>query len=243
MNSKKSDDPLFLYEVLSFPRELSGEEVLLFQQALTHKSLLAEEDETGKDYDRLEFLGDSILKFVINEYLFQHYPIYDSGELTKLSAFLLSEKTLFRIAERISLRPFVRTARPIKPEKVLDDVVEALLGASYLVFGFEFCRMLILRLYEGLIEEADASELKDNYKAALQEFAQARQIGLPDYRVIGEEGPAHDRQFEVEIWLEGEALGKGKGSSKKEAGQAAAKASLKKLADRGALHLHFSKLN
>lgn len=206
----------------------------LFLQALTHKSYVKNIPQDSleyqqEQYDRLEFLGDSVLKLVLNEHLFRLFPNYNSGQLTKLSAFLLSDKTLERIAHNLGVVEHVRTGQRIGRDAVLPDIMEALIGATYLSYGFTMAGEVIIELYKDIILEADASDLKGNYKAALQEFTQSRQMGLPDYSVAKTHGPAHKPLFDVEVSLNGRTLGKGSGPSKKEAGQAAAKEALKKL--------------
>ncbi len=221
-----------LFSILNIPEP---SDYALFLQAVTHKSFLADNlDEdlssiNANHYDRLEFLGDSVLKLTINQYLFRNFTAYNSGELTKLSAYLLSDKTLLQIAHNLNIKPFVQTGARIKREAVLSDIMEALFGACYLSFGLETAQNLILSLYKDLIIEADASELKGNYKAALQELAQSKQLGLPEYMVIKAEGPPHNPKFEVEIKIAGQIMGRGIAGSKKEAGQVAAKISLENL--------------
>ncbi len=218
-----------LFHTLGVPEVTEPDQLMLFWQAVTHKSYLLDNRDEELEYDRLEFLGDSILKFVINSHLFQAYPSYNSGELTKLSAVLLSDKTLLKIANSLELKKYIRTGGRIKRDSVLSDVVESVLGACFLVYKLELTQKIILRLYENIIPEADSSDLKGNYKAALQELSQSMQLGLPDYVVVGTSGPPHNPSFEVEIRLGEVKLGSGFGSSKKEAGQAAAKVALKYL--------------
>lgn len=215
-----------LFKILDLPAPQDIYQLSVFWQALTHKSYGVDDLTDVPDYDRLEFLGDSILKFTINEYLFRSFKKYDSGQLTKLSAYLLSDKSLLRIADELNIVKFVRTGARIRPYAVLSDVMESLFGACYLVYGFSDTKELIIRFYKDLILEGDSSELKDNYKAALQELTQSKQLGLPDYIVVKTDGPPHSPNFEVEVRLAGKVLGRGSGPSKKEAGQMAAKASL-----------------
>ncbi|MDJ0624784.1 MAG: ribonuclease III [Candidatus Caenarcaniphilales bacterium] len=206
----------------------------LFLQAVTHKSFVKDIPSDSleyqqEQYDRLEFLGDSVLKLVLNEHLYRLFPNYNSGQLTKLSAFLLSDKTLKRIALSLGIEEYVKVGRRIGKDAVLPDIMESLIGASYISFGFTMAGEVIIELYKDIILEADASDLKGNYKAALQEFTQSRQMGLPDYNVAKALGPAHKPLFEVEVSLKGKVLGIGSGPSKKDAGQAAAKEALRKL--------------
>lgn len=225
-----------LAKILRLPRNSRPFVKELFVQALTHKSFLQDTNNSEEKaliapnhYDRLEFLGDSVLKLVMNENLYRQYGLYDSGELTKLSAYLLSDKTLKRIGQKLQIVDYIRTGTRIKPEAVLPDIMESLIGASYLAYGFDITGEFIIELYKEIIQEADASELKDNYKAALQELTQSQQLGLPEYTVAKAEGPAHSPKFEIEVSLNGVSLGKGTGSSKKEASQMAAEQALAKL--------------
>jgi len=201
----------------------------LFISALTHKSYLADEQNLHNHYDRLEFLGDSVLKTVINSHLYQKYPDYPSGELTKLSAYLLSDKALTQIASSLDLSSLIRSERRIPKSSILADVSEAIIAACYLNYGLETTQEMILGLYDDLIEEADASDLKENYKAALQEYTQSQGLGLPTYITIKQDGPAHSPRFELEVRLGDQILGHGIGKSKKDASQKAAQASLLKL--------------
>lgn len=121
------------------------------------------------------------------------------------------------------------TGRKVEAESVLDDVMEACFGAIYLSFGFPVIHELILRLYEPLIAASDADELKDNYKAALQELLQAGRRGLPHYENTNVTGPPHRLDFEMTVSVEGSPYGVGHGPSKKEASQLAAKEALYKL--------------
>lgn len=223
-----------LIKTLGLPKNTREFAKNLFLQAVTHKSFLQDVHNVDipnydDQYDRLEFLGDSVLKLVMNENIFRQYPTYDSGDLTKLSAFLLSDKTLMGIAQTLGIKKFVRTGARIQPEAVLPDVMESLLGASYLSYGFDITGEFIIELYKDIIKEADASDLKGNYKAALQELTQSKKLGLPEYKVVRAEGPSHDPVFEVSVNLDGVVLGLGMGSSKKEAGQMAAKDALKSI--------------
>ncbi len=224
-----------LFTILNLKPTQDSNSLKLFWQALTHKSFLLDLpentsfDETNDQYDRLEFLGDSILKTSINEHLFHKFKTYNSGNLTKLSAYLLSDKSLLQIAHELNIKPFVRTGSRVPKESVLSDIMESLFGACYLVYGFEIARQLILNLYTELIEEADASDLKDNYRAALQELSQSKQWGLPEYKVASISGPPHKPIFEIEVYLQDQLMGIGKGSSKKEASQIASQQALLKL--------------
>jgi ribonuclease-3 len=226
-------------KILNLTKQLALEEPKpedfhFFEMALTHKSYFKDTNDKFElnalpDYDRLEFLGDSVLKLVLNEYIFQKYTKYRSGDLTKLSAYLLSDKTLEKIALTLKIEPFIKTGARIPSHEVLSDVLEAIFGACYISYGLVKTRKFILSLYKDLIESANDDELKENYKAALQEWAQARKLGLPEYKVTKEEGPSHKPNFEVEVLIQGKLYGRGTGTSKKDASQSAAKVAFNKI--------------
>lgn len=203
-----------------------------FIRALSHKSFFLrnyQELKSSKkqnlslaDYDRLEFLGDAILKFVINSYLFETYQTYRSGKLTSLSAYLLSDKLLTEIGEQLKLEKHIRVGNYIPKRQVIADVLEAILGAYFLSFGIEQSKELILDLYQAYFQLAEEKAESENYKARLQELAQAEAKQLPKYILLKTTGPAHASLFFVEVSF-GDKSSLGTGSSKKLAEQAAAK--------------------
>jgi ribonuclease-3 len=204
----------------------------LIEEALTHGSTL----NSAIDYERLEFLGDAILKLVLTEALFLRYPEKTEGELSGLRSVLGSDQLLGRKAAELGLSPFIHVA-PHEDhlryqERILGDVLEALFGAIYLDQGLDTVRSWICQLYANALDGTeDLSELQD-YKTTLQERTQAEYLGQPHYSLISESGPVHERMFTFQAEINREELrhvASGTGKSKKQAEQMAAKALLKDL--------------
>ena len=204
----------------------------ILEEALTHGSTI----NSSVDYERLEFLGDAILKLVITEALFLKYPEKTEGELSGLRSILGSDQLLGRKATSLGLSAFIHVA-PHEDhlrhhERILGDVLEALFGAIYLDQGLDRVRTWILKIYEKALNGTeDLSELQD-YKTTLQERTQSENIGQPQYTLIGEAGPVHDRIFTVRTTISRESSPQsaiGEGRSKKQAEQMAAKSLLEKL--------------
>ena len=200
------------------------------ERALTHGSF--EDRAPGETNERLEFLGDAVLKLAIAEHLFTSYPDFTEGDLSELLARAVSEEALARVSERLGLGRALKIGKGLElaggreQASLLADAFEALLGAVFLDRGYRVAADLASRELEGEIEEALAGQGVKNYKALLQESLQRKAKAVPTYRVVGEEGPAHRRTFTVEVVFDGRVLGAGRGRSKKEAEQAAAKAAL-----------------
>lgn len=200
----------------------------LLQRALTHSSY-ANEKGTGLDNERLEFLGDSVLGFITAEFLFEHFKNNPEGELTKKRAYAVCEKTLFGYAEKIGLGDMIllgkgeeHTGGRQRPS-VVSDAFEALIAAIYLDGGIESAKKFVLPFVE------TASETKPvfkDYKSMLQEVLQQNPTEKFEYILVGESGPDHDKEFVVEVHLNSNVIGRGKGSSKKRAEQEAARSAL-----------------
>jgi len=209
----------------------------LLIEALTHKSYLNEAKKTGElDNERLEFLGDAVLDLVVSEYLLAAFPDAAEGELSKLRAWLVSEKTLARAARRIGLGELLRLGRGemktqghSKPS-ILADTLEAVFAGVYLDGGLDAAAASVKAVFSEELASCDRSLLAcGDFKTDLQELCQREFEMLPHYRTIRETGPDHEKQFEVEILIRGERYGVGVGKSKKEAEQMAAKHALEKL--------------
>jgi ribonuclease III len=218
----------------SLKLEVAEESIDLYVQALTHSSYTYENKLSSlNNYERLEFLGDAVLKIIISQYLFERFPQYREGELTKIRAVIVSDNVLSTLAREINLGEYMilgpSEARSGGKNKVsnLACAFESFLGALFLDGQMGFAVDLVEGLVEDQVTKVDLSKTKDNYKAALQEFLQSDGGCLPEYVTVMEEGPAHSRTFHVEVLVNGEALGKGQGKSKKEAQQMAAKMALK----------------
>jgi ribonuclease-3 len=208
----------------------------LYDKALTHSSFTYENKLSAFDnYERLEYLGDAVLKLVVSEYLFDRFPEYREGELTKIRAVVVSDAKLAELAKTIQLGDYIifgtSEAKSGGRKKVsnLACAFEALLGAMYLDGKIAELRDMMTEQLETLVTEIDMSKTKDNYKAALQELTQADGGVLPVYRTVKESGPSHNRTFYIEVSISGEVMGIGVGKSKKEAQQLAAKQALETL--------------
>lgn len=203
----------------------------LLKIALTHSSY-ANENKMPVNNERLEFLGDSVLGFVTAEYLFSQFKGRPEGELTKLRAAVVCEKSLFRFAEKISLGQYIFMGRGEEHSggrnrpSIVSDAFEAVIAAMYIDGGIDAVRPYIL----GFIKDAVKREasFKDN-KSLLQEEIQKNKGNTLVYEEIGESGPDHEKVFSFVVKLNGKIIGQGEGKSKKEAEQAAAGDALEKL--------------
>jgi ribonuclease-3 len=209
----------------------------LLEHAMTHTSR-ANEDVSGgvADNESMEFLGDALLGFVVADMLFREFPRFDEGEKSKIKATVVSTATLARQAERLRLGDHVLLGRGEektggrRKQALLADTYEALLAAVYLDGGIEHAREFIVREFTPLMDEVRRDGVAgQDYKSALQEFLQSRDLPLPDYRLVGTTGPDHLKQFEIEVSVSGQPQASATGGSKKEAEQEAAKAALERL--------------
>ena len=205
----------------------------LLELALTHSSF-ANENKLKKNNERFEFLGDSVLGFVTAEYLFSEYKNRPEGELTKLRAAVVCEKSLFKFSEQINLGKYILLGRGEDSTggrnrpSVVSDALEAVVAAIYLDGGIEAVRPYILSFIKDAVKRE--ASFKDN-KSLLQEEIQKVKGNTLTYEEVGEEGPDHDKTFVFRVLLNGQVIGEGKGKSKKEAEQNAAGTALIKLQD------------
>ena len=201
----------------------------LIETALTHSSYANEMKHGTKYNERLEFLGDAVLSIIVSDYLFNKFHLPE-GELTKLRASLVCEKTLHLFAQHIALGDYLRLGRGEEMTggrerpSICADAFEAVIAAIYLDGGIEAARSFVLPFAVGMLEE-HATPFKD-YKTLLQEIIQQNPEEKLNYVVIGESGPDHDKHFTVEVHLNSNVIGKGGGRSKKEAEQQAAREAL-----------------
>ncbi|HYM23560.1 MAG TPA: ribonuclease III [Vicinamibacterales bacterium] len=210
----------------------------LLEHAMTHTSR-ANEDVSGGvlDNESLEFLGDAILGFVVADLLFREFPAYDEGQKSKLKASLVSTATLARHGERLGIGDHLLLGRGEektggrRKQALLADGYEALIAAIYLDGGIEQARAFVTREFAEEIGDAKrfGAAGPQDYKSALQELVQARNLPLPEYRLLATIGPDHSKQFRIEVAVGGETLADPIGPSKKEAEQEAARAALDKL--------------
>jgi len=209
----------------------------LLEHAMTHTSR-ANEDVSGgvADNEVMEFLGDALLGFIIADVLFRDFPEFDEGQKSKAKAALVSTATLARQAERLQLGDHLLLGRGEektggrRKQALLADGYEALIAAVYLDGGVEHARAFITREFAALFDEVRRDGVSgQDYKSALQELLQSRDLPLPEYRLVGTLGPDHRKLFEIEVVVRGERLASASGPSKKEAEQEAARAALEKL--------------
>ncbi len=208
-------------------------------RGLTHKSYSHEaKQDDVRDNETFEFLGDSVLGFVIGDLLFQRFPALDEGALSKMKAYLVSATSLaakarhFGMGDVLYLGVGEEKSGGRRKESLLANLFEAMIAAVYLDGGIAPARAFIERAFAGDLAEIDADDLLfHDYKTALQEVAQGRGLPLPDYNVVGEVGPDHDKRFIVEVKI-GSLAARGEGSSKKEAQQQAAKHALREYGGR-----------
>lgn len=207
----------------------------LCETALTHKSWLNEAPASGRqDNERLEFLGDAVLTLITSDLLMRRFPARTEGELSKARAVVVSETGLARAAEALGLGDWIFLGRGEeqaggrRKASILADAFEALIGAVYLDGGFAAAQTVCERLFSGAIDHSERG-LQLDYKSRLQERSQAILQMTPQYAVIAQEGPDHDKTFRVAITLGGQEYGRGVGKSKKEAEQNAAALALAKL--------------
>jgi ribonuclease-3 len=209
----------------------------LLEHAMTHTSR-ANEDVSGGmvDNESMEFLGDALLGFVVADMLFRDFPRFDEGQKSKTKAAVVSTATLAKQAERLQLGDHLLLGRGEektggrRKQALLADTYEALIAAMYLDGGIEHARAFIVREFTPLLDEVRRDGVAgQDYKSALQELLQSRDLPLPGYRLVGTAGPDHRKLFEIEVGVRGEPLASATGASKKEAEQEAARAALEKL--------------
>lgn len=212
----------------------------LLRVALTHGSYVHEHPDTGlESMGRMELLGDSVLGLVVNEYLYKEFPGEEEGELTKMKSLLVSKAVLARRGRSMRLGHFLLLgegevdAGGRDRTSIVADGFESVIGAIYLDQGLEGARRFI---DDTLLREASrilADSKHINYKSLLQEQIQGEMRVHPEYRVLSETGPEHEKQFTVEVAVKRKVFGRGTGKSKKEAEQAAARQALAELENRG----------
>lgn len=206
--------------------ELNNDELL--RRALTHRSFLNENEDVTTDNERLEFLGDAVLDFVVGAYLFKRFPTMQEGELTALRAALVRAETLAQFAQQVEIDKHLRLGLGEEEsggrEKIptLCAAFEAVIGAIYLDQGVEATRPLIERLSEPMLEKIQEQSLHKDAKSEFQVWAQAEYGITPHYEVVQIEGPDHAREFTVQILVGDEVWGEGIGTSKRRAQQQAA---------------------
>ena len=215
---------------------ISFRQEFLLEQALTHVSYLNENPGfTSPSNERLEFLGDAILNFLVAEKLYKEFPTLPEGELTEIRASLVCRDTLAELASSLKLGDWLLLGRGEEAnggrtkDSNLANAMEALIGSLYLDQGLARVRRFVIRQLKPELDKIRAGHTTPNYKALVQEFIQGQKKPTPVYRLVEATGPDHSKQFTTEILVEGEPLGKGTGKSKKIAEIQAARAAWEKL--------------
>lgn len=208
----------------------------LLTRALTHRSYVNENPSVTEDNERLEFLGDAVLDFIVGEWAFHRFPEMPEGTLTKIRSFLVRNEKLAEFARKLDLGSALRLGRGEKStgghlrESVLGSAFEALIGAIYLDSDIEKVKKFVIPLFES-VQESMLNEIEDP-KSELQELTQAMKLGMPNYRIVSKTGPDHARIYEVEAQVAGEVYGLGAGTSISQAERSAAGEALKKFKSR-----------
>ena len=207
----------------------------LLSQSLTHSSYAHESREKVNDNERLEFLGDAVIKLVTSEYLFNKFPERAEGDLTKIRAVAISDEILAEVGKKLKLGTFLllgsneRRTGGVDRKSNLANAVEAFIGALYLDAGLGKARDVLLDMLMEDMEKISSEGYMKDFKSALQEFVQKKKWGLPYYCVVKEAGLKHKKIFWIEVKVRGQSYGVGRGVNKKEAEQAAAKVALSRL--------------
>ncbi len=210
-------------------------DILLLSRALTHRSYLNEHPEALEDNERLEFLGDAVLDFLVGAWLYNHFPEMAEGELTRLRSALVRTDQLAEFARKIGLGDAMRLGRGEaqagggKRPALLCGTFEALIAAIYLDLGMIEVNKFLEPILKEAADEILLSRKEQDPKSIFQEWAQSQGFGPPNYHTISTSGPDHDRLFEVEVWVSEKRYGYGQGHSKQAATKAAARDALNTL--------------
>lgn len=207
----------------------------LLSQAFTHRSFLNETKEKVESNERLEFLGDSILSFVVSENLFNRFPEFNEGTLTNLRSLLVNTRSLAEMAknlgfgQKLKLSKGEEESKGRENESLLADCFEAFVGALFIDQGISAVTLFIQDVLLSQVDEIIKQESLKDPKSLLQEHVQAQKLGSPVYTVLKEEGPAHARIFTVGVFVNKKMLAQGQGKSKQVAQSQAASLALKTL--------------
>jgi len=202
----------------------------LLKEAFRHSSYVNEVGDFGlKDNERLEFLGDAVLDLAVSHILMDLFREEKEGVLSKCRAAIVNERVLSEVAQGLHLGDYLllgkgeELSNGREKPSILANVLEALIGALYLDGGFSKAKEVIHRLFVPVLGSLDIESILDDFKSVLQEFTQEVYKTRPEYVLVGESGPAHDKTFKVALYVQGKLLAEGEGRSKKEAEQKAAR--------------------
>lgn len=217
---------------INLPYKFNNKELL--SRALTHRSYLNEhQEENLKSNERLEYLGDAVLELIVSEFLYTKYIHSEEGKLTSLRARLVQTKTLNLAAQKLNLGDYLKLSKGEEHSggktnpSILADTFEAVIGAIYQDSGYKSAKEFTMKYLLEPAEKLFSDKLPKNYKSKLQETIQAEGKPNPEYQVISTSGPDHRKNFQVAVFSNKKQLAKGKGKSKQQAEQNAAKNALK----------------
>jgi len=206
--------------------QIKTDDSKLFEKALTHSSFTKENEISSlENYERLEFLGDAVLKLCVSDILYKKYPKYMEGELTKIRSIIVSDNTLAKITKKIGLSSLIILGKQaekmggLSRTSILACAFEAVLGAYFLEGKFSEISSFLARVLDDFIVEVDENFEKFNAKAILQEYTQSQTKITPIYKITEESGPSHNKTFLVEVSYLEEVLASAEGKTKKEAEQ------------------------
>jgi ribonuclease III len=230
--TNETDERTVELRALSERLAIPMHDMVLFDRALTHASILAETGEPGMDYESLEFLGDAVLGLAVAHHLFETLPDRTPGEYSRMRAGLVNRKTVGRVGSELEIAAAIRLGKGEELSggrqrvALVSDCLEALIGALYLDSGWEVSCDFVVRVFAAELDRAHRLDRVWDFKSRLQNHCQAERIDLPLFELVRSDGPDHQKEFEVQVLLRGAASGSGRGSSKKEAEQNAARAAL-----------------
>jgi len=215
---------LWLFRLKIIPNDLN-----VYYLSLTHRSFAHQINKESRGNEQLEFLGDSVLSFIITTYLVEKYGNYSEGKLAKIRSFLTKESTLAYYALEINLSEYILLSENEelcggrKKESIIADCFEAFISAVYLDKGIDFTKKWFFELFEPFIKESISNAEIFDYKTYLQEIIQSKGLPLVRYKLASTEGPDHDKLFYSVAMIGNEIIGVGSGKSKKNSEQLAAK--------------------
>lgn len=231
--------PKQIKSFIQFLEDILGEKVKdqkRIENAFVHRSYTNEfRKKSTETNERLEFLGDAVLDMIVTEELMKRFPTESEGSLSKFRSMLVNEKTLAIVSKEIGVGPYLKLGKGEEQSNgrekpsILSDTFEAIIGGLYLSNGMADTSKFIWHVLGSLIEKVDAQAHKQDYKTTLQEMAQRLLKTIPRYQIAYQEGPDHQRTFETEVLILEQVMGRGKGRSKKESEQLAAKDAIAEL--------------
>jgi ribonuclease-3 len=231
----EGDSPLEAPQAFAKRNAIPIKDTLLLSRALTHRSFLNENPEAIEDNERLEFLGDAVLDFVVGAWLYRHFPEMSEGEMTRLRAALVRTEQLAEFATRIDVGRALRLGHGEEENggrsrpAMLCGAFEALVGALYLDADIQAVESFMDPMLRDAVVAIHEGHRDRDPKSLLQEWVQARGNSAPIYTIVAESGPDHDKFFEVEVSVGGQAVARGEGRNKQSASKAAARVALKRL--------------